>query len=342
MPLVTVLMPAYNSAKYIGEAIESILNQSFTDFELLIIDDKSTDNTLATAEHYAEKDKRIRILANEVNLGQGITLNKGINAGDSKYFARMDSDDLCTTNRLAKLIEKMESSPEIAILGSWLSIFPEHKICKSPVKNDEAILCEFIRSMPVFGPTQIFRRELMVKHNLSFKPIRYAEDYTLLVDALLAGLKIDNLPEVLYLYRQHPNQTIATNMYDCFQNAYKATCRLLEKIGFRPDPTEVMTHNCIFKYILLIEEFNKDPSILLKMKNYIEALIDHNTAYKFFPEQLFNTMILESWFIGLNCLPKLNRSIYNRYYHAFKYRKTAPISFTAKLKFWIKCHLPIV
>ena len=101
-PAISVIMTAYNTEKYIKEAIESILNQTFKDFEFIIVDDGSTDNTRLIIEEYAKKDRRIKILYNKKNLGIVKSLNKAIAIAKGKYIARMDSDDVSKLNRLEK------------------------------------------------------------------------------------------------------------------------------------------------------------------------------------------------------------------------------------------------
>ena len=107
-PLVTVLMPVYNGEKYLAEAIESVLNQTFADFELLIIDDCSSDNSVEIIQSY--NDNRLKLIINEENIGQSKTLNKGIEFAKGKYIARLDQDDLSYKERLQIQIEKISDS----------------------------------------------------------------------------------------------------------------------------------------------------------------------------------------------------------------------------------------
>ena len=117
----TVLMPVYNAEKYVAEAIDSILNQTFNDFEFLIINDGSTDNSLDIIKSY--DDPRITIINNETNLGLSHTLNKGIELARGEYIIRMDADDISLSIRLEKQIEFMDSNQHIGICGSWIQTF---------------------------------------------------------------------------------------------------------------------------------------------------------------------------------------------------------------------------
>ncbi|SVC41049.1 uncharacterized protein METZ01_LOCUS293903, partial [marine metagenome] len=111
LPLITVLMPVYNGAKYLNEAIDSILNQTFQNFEFIIIDDGSTDDSVKIIKSY--DDNRIRLVENRNNLGQSETLNKGLSLTRGKYIARMDQDDISMPERLKKQFEFMENNSDV-------------------------------------------------------------------------------------------------------------------------------------------------------------------------------------------------------------------------------------
>ena len=116
MPKITVLMPVYNGEKYLRESVDSILNQTFTDFELLIINDGSTDSSMEILNSYS--DSRIRIVTNEVNLRLIKTLNKGIDLATGEYIARMDCDDIADPKRLEIQLQYMEKHPDVAVCGT--------------------------------------------------------------------------------------------------------------------------------------------------------------------------------------------------------------------------------
>ena len=120
LPLITVLMPVYNGAKYLNEAIDSILNQTFSDFELLIIDDGSTDQSIDLIKAY--NDPRIKLIVNKKNIGQSATLNKGLELARGKYIARMDQDDISMPERLKKQMGFMDEYPKFAVPGCSSSV----------------------------------------------------------------------------------------------------------------------------------------------------------------------------------------------------------------------------
>ena len=120
-PKVTILMPAYNASLYIKESIESMLNQSFSDFELLIINDGSKDNTSEVVKSIV--DERIRLVENEQNLGLANTLNKGMKLAKGEYLARMDADDLSTPNRLQTQVDYLDSHPDVILCSMAMHQF---------------------------------------------------------------------------------------------------------------------------------------------------------------------------------------------------------------------------
>ena len=120
MPKVTVLMPVYNGSKYLKAAIDSILSQSFTDFEFLIINDGSTDDSVKIINSY--HDQRIKLIDNKINQGLVAVLNQGLKLAIGEYIARMDSDDFSTCNRLSQQVRFMDKHNDIGVLGSWVKI----------------------------------------------------------------------------------------------------------------------------------------------------------------------------------------------------------------------------
>ena len=207
-PLISVAMPVYNGEKYLAEAIDSILAQTFTDFELIIIDDGSTDNSLSVLQAYQKRDSRIRLISRE-NRNLVATLNEIIDLARGKWVARMDQDDIALSHRFERQLQWIEKT-DADICGSWVKLFGAtcKRILKHPV-TDAAIKMEMLFSTPFAHPTVMIKRELI-------KQLRYenawekCEDYDLWERAANAGLKMTNVPEVLLLYRQHGTQ-ISTN-----------------------------------------------------------------------------------------------------------------------------------
>lgn len=203
-PLVSVVLPVYNGEKYLMEAINSILAQTFENFELIIIDDGSADNSRQILRSYERLDPRVRVLVRE-NRGLVTTLNESIDMARGEWIARMDQDDIALPHRLERQLKWLKTS-QADIAGSWVQRFGTSdkrvlKLCQT----DEAIKMEMLFCSPFAHPAVMMRTELV-------KQLRYditcekAEDYDLWERAAEAGWKMTNVQEVLLLYRVHAAQ----------------------------------------------------------------------------------------------------------------------------------------
>ena len=205
-PKVSVLMPTYNIAEFLGKAIESILSQSFIDFEFIIVDDGSTDDSTRVLGEYAEKDPRIRIIRNEQNKGIVYSLNRGLKECRGEYIARMDADDIALRDRLERQIAVMEADPHTVVLGAALSY-----IDKSGKELGVVRRCSLNKSLlaqnPLLHPTVVFRRAVLEQHGLCYlEKYLYAEDYFLWLQLSRLG-KIDALDDIVLKYRLTNNAT---------------------------------------------------------------------------------------------------------------------------------------
>ena len=212
-PMISVLMPVYNAEKYVGEAVESILNQTYSDFEFIIIDDCSTDGSYQILQSYAAKDNRIKLYRNDVNLRLPKTLNFGISQAQGKYIVRMDADDISLPERFAKQIEFMESNPTIGVSGTYSIAFDSNNsnlyTIEVPLTHELIKAYSFFVCCKMIHPSIIARRELFAKiGRFSFNESLggLAEDYALWTEMLYGGVVFANLGHVLLKYRLTPSQ----------------------------------------------------------------------------------------------------------------------------------------
>lgn len=205
-PLVSVIIPVYNREKYIGEAIESILLQTYQYFELIIVDDASTDKTFEIINQY--HDNRIRILKNKLNLGVSASRNLGIDNAGGKYLAFMDSDDISVPERLYKQVKLFEANRDVIICGSWIQLLNSQKIIEFKSKHSQ-IITSFLISSPVATPTVMIRRDIMQQERFK-ENLRFGEDYDLWSRVFWKG-EIRNIPEALVIYRTHEEQLSVKN-----------------------------------------------------------------------------------------------------------------------------------
>ncbi|RDC56223.1 glycosyltransferase [Pedobacter chinensis] len=206
-PLVSVIMPAYNAEKHIAEAIQSILNQTYQNWELLILDDGSTDQTLTIARKFA--NKKISVFA-EGNKGQSAQLNKGIYLAKGKYIAIAHADDINHKERLQLQSEFLEKHSEIGICGSAIEAFSINSNLKKIItypSNADICYSSLYYSNPLAHPTVILRKQILVDFNQKYnESLVAAEDYELWI-RLSKFTKISNLDKVLVHYRLHDQQT---------------------------------------------------------------------------------------------------------------------------------------
>jgi len=165
-PLVSVVMPAYNAEKYISEAIESILNQSFKDFEFIIVNDASTDGTSSIIKKYAELDNRIIILNNEKNLNIAKSRNKGVEKATGKYIVTMDSDDRALPNRLQEQYDYLNLHKDVSISIGNINVMDENGVfqyTREYPKEDMELRSKVYKFNPFPNPTIMCRREVYEK-----------------------------------------------------------------------------------------------------------------------------------------------------------------------------------
>ena len=223
-PFVSVLLPVYNSEKYLAEAIQSILDQSYQNFELLIIDDSSTDRSGEIAAAFEQADKRIRLLRHHSNQGLVAALNLGLDNARGDYIARMDADDISMPDRFQKQIEYMEVRPEIGILGCDVHYIDENgKLTNLPhfsFHGDLTIRWNLFFVNPFSHPTVMMRSSIIDRYKLRYDPsAEYVEDYEMW-GRLLLVTKGENLPEILLYYRVHGENIGRT--YGMLQNKLAA------------------------------------------------------------------------------------------------------------------------
>lgn len=203
-PILSVVMSVYNGENYLKEAIDSILKQSFEDFEFIIINDASTDRSIEILEDYAQNDDRIILINKPLNIGlKGFVenLNIGLQKSKGKYVARMDQDDRAELDRFEKQIAYLEKNPETFLIGSSLKIMnelSEYQETKTAITNFVDLERRFKIDNPIFHPAIMFRND----QNLHYRDKFYAcEDFDFHLRLISTGRKIENLKEALLNYR---------------------------------------------------------------------------------------------------------------------------------------------
>lgn len=240
-PRITLLMPVYNGEKYLRVAIDSLLQQTYKNFELLIIDDGSSDNSIDIVKSYS--DSRIRFDSNGRNLGLIATLNKGFDLAQGEFIARMDCDDISLPKRLERQLQYLEQNPDVGLVGSWFEKMQGSRSTTVKTPVDDASIRFFLLFDNAFLHSSILlRRSLVERMQLRFDTdFPYAEDYELWA-RISRHTRVANLPEVLVRYRDHAENT--SNRFRKEQNATADRVRRqhLTTLGLYPDDTQLELH----------------------------------------------------------------------------------------------------
>jgi glycosyltransferase involved in cell wall biosynthesis len=229
--LVSVVMSVYNSAAHLCEAIDSILNQTYQNFEFIIINDGSTDESLNMIQSY--QDKRIRLIDNSENKGLIYSLNKGFEMAMGKYIARMDADDISLPERLEKQVAFMEAQKQIGVCTCDYTQFSARssKTYLAWEKHDE-MLAQLLFNSCLVHPSLLIRKESLNALNTYFDSnFLHAEDYELWT-RLILKCKFSKVPEVLFEYRLHENQVSQKHKTVQMESANKVRAALLSRLGF--------------------------------------------------------------------------------------------------------------
>jgi glycosyltransferase involved in cell wall biosynthesis len=201
-------MPAYNAEIYIAESIESVLNQNYQNFELLVCDDGSTDQTLEIIKSYERKDPRIKVFSMRENIGLASVRNFISNKAQGKYIALLDSDDLCTSDRFDEQVKVLESGVCDVCASEYFTLDMSNgkKRARHRYESDADLKALLTIYNPICNSTTMMSRELMVKFpyqdNLKGGP----EDYDLWVNLTIAGYRFKTIKKPLVTYRLHPGQ----------------------------------------------------------------------------------------------------------------------------------------
>lgn len=295
-PRITVLMPARNAAAHIDEAARSILAQTFGDFELLVVDDASTDDTVARLE--ALGDPRIRIVRAPARLKLAGALNFGIREARGAWIARMDADDVSLPRRLETQAAFLQRHPDIAIVGSDVLAFgagPEQRL-RYPRKADEVVAFALF-NCPFAHPAVMFRRAAFIEHGLEYDVTYYpTEDYELWSRAL-RELRGANLSDILLRYRRHAASMTGSDWSEMDRQAARVQARMLAELGLPSDAETAARHRAWATGRIDPSEsaLREAEAWLLRVREAARSRID---------EQALMRALTDRWFtLAMACAP---------------------------------------
>ncbi|MDG2433716.1 glycosyltransferase family 2 protein [Flavobacterium sp.] len=284
-PSISVIIPVYNVAAYIEEAVNSILNQTIQDFEIIIIDDCSTDGTIDILESI--KDARIKIFKKDKNKGLIYSLNFGFKIAQGKYIARMDGDDISLPTRFEKQLDMLENNSDIKVCGCWLQRFGNSdKIIKHREHHDEIVAQLLLNCSMSIGAT-MFERATFAEIVFDQKK-KHVEDYDFWARVAWLG-NFYNIQEVLYYYRAHETQV--TYLYTAIQrqadvgiklflfkklqyNSIIYSDELITKMLLLDKQIALGEFKLFFKWIKVLNHLNSKSNIYsgVELKNVLEVL----------------------------------------------------------------------
>jgi glycosyltransferase involved in cell wall biosynthesis len=303
-PEISVVMPVYNAEKYLSETIESILNQTHIDFELLILNDKSTDNSLKIIKQYQANDSRIIVIDKEINVGPANLRNEGFRLSKGTFIALMDADDIALPNRFEKQIAVLKNNPEIGVCGTWFTFFgaKKNKVIRHSEKHD-AIKISFLHSCGIGNPTVMLRKEALngLEFNNDYVPV---EDYDLW-SRLLFKTKFYNIPESLLNYRQHDSNISKTKIDNVNQSIRKVKINQMSEFGIDSSDAKLEMY---LNAVSVKKGLSQNDIIdTIKAANY---LLKRNEKLNGFNQELLEKQINQTLIRTIRNASKYNLSFY--------------------------------
>lgn len=291
-------MPAYNAEKYLTEAIDSVLNQTFKNFELIIVNDGSIDRSKELIFSYT--DERIKYFENETNIGLIATLNKGIGLCKGKYIARMDADDVSLPNRFRKQVTFLEKHPNYALCGSWAYLINDTSERTGRIKNidcDNLLKISLLFTVPLIHPTTMIRTDVLQKFKYNPTAL-HNEDFDLWLRMVNTGVKIANIPHFLLKYRWHnSNISVLNEDYQIREKSTLLNPYLQNFIGKHISEKNFNLHLFSFRLYHLGQKKNVLATNLQDEKNWFKLLSQRNKEIKKYRQTDFDAFLWSRWIV---------------------------------------------
>ncbi len=298
-PKITVLMPVYNEEKHIKKSVNSILKQTYENFEFLIINDASKDNTLSILNSYS--DPRIKIINNKKNWGITRSLNIGLKKANGKYIARMDADDISFPKRLEEQFVFMENNTNVGVCGSWVKTFGNKELTwKYPI-NSKKIKCQLLFNCNVIAhPSVIIRKAIIERYNLRYnQKLAYAQDWYLW-QKISHYTRLVNIPKFLLKYRITKKNSKKRQSSLYFKNIRTIVRNNITSLEIKPSEKEINLHLELGSHVQIKSESKEIEKWLLK-------LLNKNKTIKYFPPNYFKLIIIKRY---LNYLKIKNTKLF--------------------------------
>lgn len=328
-------MPTHNAAQFLVESIESILKQSFTNFEYLIIDNASTDGSNEIIASYAQKHACIRVLTNKHKKTLPEVRNQGLRLAKGKYIAKMDADDVSLPHRFEKQVALFEQHPKVVLCGTGIQYFRNKEVLATHclTNNNDELQCKLLFENCFVNSSVMMKNKVLQKYHLQYdSAFDFSEDYHLWTQFANKG-QLAIIPEVLCKIRLHNNQESIKHASTQQINAKKVQSTLLQYLELSPVLTESNLH-----YNCCNQETQQNISSLSQLSDWLFKLHTQNHLKQVYPEPAFTSLLKQIWLKHTagnthfgQAFFKLIRQNSLSEYHQW--------SCGQKLKFWVKCFL---
>lgn len=334
LPLVSVILPVHNNEQYVRGAIQSILDQTYKNFELLILISATTNQESSDIVN-SFSDKRIKLIRRGLDENLPKALNHGIQEAKGEYVARMDADDISIPHRLEEQVRFMNANPLIGISGSWYkTIGSKQSYTHKGFTDPEDIRANLIFNTSIAHPSVMLRKSFFEKFDLRYDPsLSYCEDYDLWARSS-AYFPIANLNKVLLLYQIHEKSASHIHKKEIENIASHVRLGFLQKLGFKPSIEEMRIHNSLYP----TEKENADV-FLKKEEDWLKKIIRANEQANIYKNESLSKIVYVRWRTICGTNAKEGLAVWKKFVQSslFKIEKQNRIWDSAKLL--IKCLL---
>lgn len=304
-PKVSVIMAVFNGEKYLTESINSILKQTYSDFEFIIIDDSSTDQSQTIIKSF--RDQRIRFFKNQTNRGLPYSLNRGIKISQGTYLVRMDQDDISFPKRIEAQVRFMNVNPDIAISGTAVvTTVGKCKEVHKRLSNYEEIKGTLLFHNVLAHSSVIIRKEAIIRAKLLYDPTaKNAEDYEFWTRCCWK-VKMTNLATPLIFYRRHLDQMVSQPEIESVKTIFRN--RMLKRFIDNPTKKEVKLHSRIAGGITVI-----DWKEIIIIENWLRKILFVNNSKQLVEKRAMLTVLESQWFNICAKSARLGFGVFYRY-----------------------------
>lgn len=288
-PLISVLMSVYNGEDYLRESIDSILGQTLTDFEFIIVDDGSVDGTSKVLNSVS--DPRVVRINNQKNFGLSASLNKGISIARGRYIARMDADDISLPCRLEKQMVFMEEHLDIAVCGTWVELIGDVQatVWKHPLEYS-GIYSRLLFSNPLVHSSVMIRASAFHANRLLYDDtVRFAQDYDLWSRSI-EKFRFANIGQVLLYYRIHNTQTGVKHFVQQRETNKDIYYRMLVRLNIQPNSEDILFHQR-----LGMHHYESESEFFHHARRWLETLRRANRETRLIFFDAFEAELGERW-----------------------------------------------